>query len=623
MDLSVVQGATESASDVLESFLSHPERVIPATNEGTLVQMLKIIEEEFTFQDDMSIFIEWCNERFGLEEGADWKLVKHGHIKRLYQAQRLFYRFLSQNMIDEPDNDANDYLLRFSKLFSIIFNIKEILMSAQTITMLSSADYETTVFMNMGDLKVTHFDLAELSSYQKLILFFLNLLYNNGYRKYKDMVFRQIYSSYDDFEYATRAWEPLCHIKEYVYKAIDKEENFKMWMNFTDRKDNPKSVADYLMLCDDRQFDKLEIDRHLFSFKNGIFEASTLKFYPWSKVSLLDPKKASCKYHDYVFDTNFLTDKYGTPEEIPTPHFDKILNTQKIPQEAIDWIYVLLGRLMFDLGEYDDWEVIPFFKGLAGTGKSSIGKTLTQFYNPGDISVMSPNMEQQFGLSALYESFIWICYEVANKTWKLCQSDFQSMVSAEVVSIARKFKEAIVSKQWVSPGLLMGNEIPPFMDTGGNLFRRIVIIPFMVKVLDSEPGLLKEIRKETPALIAKFAICYLLAVTKHGRKDIWKVLPEWFHTQRNKLREQTSPLHGFLHGSNMVERELSNYMPKNTFFELFDKWLNERSEKPPRMKTTQYDSFFAEEGITTQIAEERAWHGLTQKDTWLVGVGLK
>ena len=73
------------------------------------------------------------------------------------------------------------------------------------------------------------------------------------------------------------------------------------------------------------------------------------------------PTLIACKYFDKVFDDYSHVDNW---EDIPTPNFDRVLQYQNFEPEVCKWAYVMGGRLCFDVGELDKWQIIPFFKGL-------------------------------------------------------------------------------------------------------------------------------------------------------------------------------------------------------------------------------------------------------------------
>ncbi len=128
------------------------------------------------------------------------------------------------------------------------------------------------------------------------------------------------------------------------------------------------------------------------------------------------------------------------------------------------------GRLCFDVGELDKWQIIPFFKGIAKSGKSTlITKVFKKFYESQDVGTLSNNIEKKFGLSAIANNFMFIAPEVKGDL-SLEQAEFQSIVSGEDVSIAVKNKHAI-PMVWKVPGVL---EVTKFQ--GG----RITLVLFYV-----------------------------------------------------------------------------------------------------------------------------------------------
>ena len=121
----------------------------------------------------------------------------------------------------------------------------------------------------------------------------------------------------------------------------------------------------------------------------------------------------------------------------------------------------------------DGWQVIPFLKGVAMSGKSTIiTKVFKKFYDSEDVRTLSNNIERKFGLSSIYDGFMFIAPEVKGDMC-LEQAEFQSLVSGEDVSLARKYEKA-KSIEWKTPGILAGNEIPNWKDNSGSVLRRIL-----------------------------------------------------------------------------------------------------------------------------------------------------
>ena len=113
--------------------------------------------------------------------------------------------------------------------------------------------------------------------------------------------------------------------------------------------------------------------------------------------------------------------------------------------------------MTFELNEADTWQVIPFCKGIAQSGKSTLlNFVVKMFYEACDVSVISNNIEEKFGLSAIYKSYAFIAPEI-KRDFKMDQASFQSLVSGEELSIAIK-QQTAVTIQWNVPGMMAGNE---------------------------------------------------------------------------------------------------------------------------------------------------------------------
>lgn len=115
---------------------------------------------------------------------------------------------------------------------------------------------------------------------------------------------------------------------------------------------------------------------------------------------------------------------------LTTPEVDKILDDQRLTKETKRWVYILLGRLLYEVGEYDNWQVLLFFKGVAGSGKSTLAKLMRRVFPPSHVATLSSNVEPKFGLAPLYDKYLIICSEV-KKDFGMNQGDLQSAVSGE------------------------------------------------------------------------------------------------------------------------------------------------------------------------------------------------
>ena len=429
-------------------------------------------------------------------------------------------------------------------------------------------------FSVLGDPTTLDAEEVENSTpFQKCLLYSLDQTYKAGYRRYKGQCCEEIKTIEG---HRTRAWQPKFTIEQFVYSLAQKDDNFEVWKNFTSRGTVFRDVIDNMSKCIDAQFPEITKRRHVWSFRNGVFVGKEwipdrgvydCCFYSYDSQEFrcLDPTIIACKYFDQQFDDFSHIERW---QDIPTPWFDSILKYQNFEDDVCDWAYVMGGRLCYDVGELDGWQVIPFFKGIARSGKSTlITKVFKKFYENEDIGTLSNNIERKFGLSAIKDSFMFIAPEVKGDL-ALEQAEFQSMVSGEDVSVAVKNKTA-VSIEWNVPGVLGGNEVPNWKDNSGSVLRRILPWNFAKQVRDADPQLDEKLNRELPIILLKCVKAYLEYSNKYRDKDIWNVVPEYFKKIQKQVAMVASTLHNFLESTNIIYgKEL--FVPQKLFVQVFN-----------------------------------------------------
>jgi hypothetical protein len=429
-------------------------------------------------------------------------------------------------------------------------------------------------FSVLGDPTTLDAEEVENSTpFQKCLLYSLDQTYKAGYRRYKGQCCEEIKTIEG---HRTRAWQAKFTIEQFVYSLAQKDDNFEVWKNFTSRGTVFRDVIDNMSKCIDAQFPEITKRRHVWSFRNGVFVGKEwipdrgvydCCFYSYDSQEFrcLDPTIIACKYFDQQFDDFSHIERW---QDIPTPWFDSILKYQNFEDEVCDWAYVMGGRLCYDVGELDGWQVIPFFKGIARSGKSTlITKVFKKFYENEDIGTLSNNIERKFGLSAIKDSFMFIAPEVKGDL-ALEQAEFQSMVSGEDVSVAVKNKTA-VSIEWNVPGVLGGNEVPNWKDNSGSVLRRILPWNFAKQVRDADPQLDEKLNRELPIILLKCVKAYLDYSNKYKNKDIWNVVPEYFKKIQKQVAMVASTLHNFLESTNIIYgKEL--FVPQKLFVQVFN-----------------------------------------------------
>ena len=447
-------------------------------------------------------------------------------------------------------------------------------------------------------------EIEKSSPFQKCLMITLKEAYRAGYRRYKGQCCEEIKTVEG---YRTRAWNPLFTIEEFVYSLPKKESNFTNWKNFTSKGSIFRDVIDNISKCTDAQFPEIRKRRQVWAFKNGVFVGKEwipdrgvygCRFYPYTseKFACLDPSIIACKYFDQQFDDFSHIEDWT---KIPTPYFDSVLKYQKFEDEVCNWAYAMGGRLCFDVGEMDGWQVIPFFKGIARSGKSTlITKVFKKFYDNEDVGTLSNNIEKKFGLSAIKDGFMFIAPEVKGDL-ALEQAEFQSIVSGEDVSIAVKNKTAM-SFEWKVPGVLGGNEIPNWKDNSGSVLRRILPWNFGKQVQDADPQLDEKLHRELPIILLKCVRGYLDYSNKYRNKDIWNVVPKYFKQIQKQVAMVASSLTNFLESTYVIIGE-DSFVPQKEFVAKFNQHCKENNLGMHRFHADFYAGPFSSREIEVRI----------------------
>lgn len=461
-------------------------------------------------------------------------------------------------------------------------------------------------------------DPKATSGYQKLLLYLLQQAYFNGYRRCGDQCYSriQVQGGYD-----SHAWKPQCTIREFISRVTRKEYNFDYWAHLTRVKGNHESAIAYMSSCLDPQFPPLERDRHLFAFKTGLFNTKTLAFVPYGSpaAGALSTFTVACKYFDTTFeDHGGLQDWY----HIPTPSLQHIMDTQAFPEEVCRWMYVFLGRMLFKLNDLDSWQTIPFFKGCAATGKSTIlTQVVKRFFEADDVGVLSNNLERQFGLSAIADKFVFIAPEVRDSLG-LDQAEFQSMVSGEDMTIARKHVTAR-AVEWSVPGIMAGNQVPSWRDTQGSILRRLVVFSFTKKPETLDMSLGKRLEVEMPNIIQKCARAYHEAIKMVGNRNVSKCLPDYFNETKEELRCDVDSVRSFL-SSGTLRDDPALYMPMEEFIKLYNEYCRQNGFKPEKMVKQIYEMPLLQWSarVETNTLPWPIHSPCTYNKRWVVGLGM-
>jgi hypothetical protein len=498
---------------------------------------------------------------------------------------------------------------------------------------------------NVSVCQTLDIESNNFSPTQRLILRMLENLKTSNLRRYRDRIYKQIrlfvlqdvdgeeivvkecvyYANLAKYNactfvacYLTHSWEPECEIKQYVYRLADKSVDFQSFMDLTSC--GAEHITKYLSACSDPDFRELAPNRMQRAFSNGILDFTRETFYIFNTTDQDKiPSHVVCtQYYDTPFPHHhFFTDEW---ENVPTPVFNKILRDQKLSVFVRFIFYAFMGRLLYPLREEDNWQVIFFIRGVAQSGKSTIGNIAKSFYKPEDVAVMSSNIEGTFGLDAIADMMLYICFEVTS-SWNLPRADFQSIICGEDISVAGKLKKAR-TVSWSVPGLLLGNELGGELmrDSKGSIGRRLVVADFKNKITQADTELDKKLRSELPALIYKCFLAYKLLRNNCGTKTIWEILPKYFKVIQKEISIETNPIKEFLMNGDEVVFHPTLEVPRSVFEAKIRSYL---AQKKVSMSRPDINDALKEYGIQLVHKTGTTTEGGRHKGVFLIGVGLK
>ena len=537
---------------------------------------------------------------FEIDGTFNAKNVSMGFHKCLFEVTSLLFFFKKNNLLEmiEPETGVI-YVILFNKILEIIYYAEQFMRGVLRVKIALDPEYDTSMLDDISLFRFSPIDYSKNNAYQNLLLYLLGKLFEKGYRRYRECCYEKIFTKSGYFTYS---WKEIMTIEKFVYKNTQKEIYFEQWHNATSERGNIDRSIKHLSNCYDREFTELKKDRHIFSFKNGVYLAKNVdprdgkyydKFYKYGTQPSLPSNIVACKYFDRDFD-NF--EKTKDWYDIPTPNLQKIIDYQfksyKDHKDIARWLYVLMGRLIYETNECDGWQVFPFFQGIAGTGKGTILKVLTWFYDPDDVAALENSTEKIFGLESIYDKYIFIAAEL-KRNLNIDQATFQKIVSGEEVSVAKKNKMA-KKVIWKTPGAAAGNTTI-FQDNSGSIARRFVTFTFKKKVnkKSGDPKLEEKLMKELHIIIKKCNSAYLWAVNNYSEQDIWNVLPDYFQNTRDEISQETNVIKNFM-SSGKLEFGKDLACSESDFKALFNQHCNENNLKRHQIGPSIYDEPFSE-----------------------------
>ena len=535
--------------------------------------------------------------------------------------------------------NEDDYQLRWDKIFEKFYYSEKYLKSVYLLNRIKLENYNYSLNEDPSYLfKFTPIDYEKNSSYHNLLLYLIEELNNSDLARYNDTLYKKIKTKEG---YETYAWEPHQKIKKWIMEKCDRKIKFDQWKNMNSGQ-NIKSAVEYFMECPQDELLELEKDRHIFSFRNGIFITKINKGSDeipyWSTLFVKYGKEASsCEYltknsvSSKYFDNDFndfeeLDDDQWFDIIEHCPNFKKILDFQEFPIEVQKMLCVFMGKCGFEIGEIENWQALPYLLGMGGAGKSTVlTKILQKWYEEDDVGIIPNNIEKQYGLKPHIKKKLCLAPEMQGDC-KLEQTDWQLLVEGGKNSFAEKYKNA-ESEYWKVPMAMAGNTLigsKTYNNQGDQTSRRTVVFNFWKKVLDTDTQLEKKLEREIPIIMKLCITGYLYTVNKNIGKGIWKILPPYFHEQKDEMEQTTNGLKNFLKSGKVVLCS-SKYIPEKIFKQAFNDHCRENDIRKEAWNADYYSNTFSTLNILVKKSARKKYpakYGETINGTFFIGVDL-
>jgi hypothetical protein len=572
-----------------------------------LLNFLEYFKNKWILVENTNVvdYIKTYSENFEI----DYKSFEYDELYKNYKIQLYNVVYLEQKInekllliestnVNEVSEEIDESIkLKFNKIYESISYAQKILTMGHILTN-SHSSRNIEINDNLGIYHFFEPDISQNSPYQNLLLFLLESIYISGYQRYQGNLYEKI--NYNG--HFTHAWKEKISIKNFIYEKTQFCMDYRQWHNLTSNASNIKNSIDFLENCQDPRITDLIKNRHVFAFTNGIYICKEYDqenksyidhFYEYGcdDIKNIGMEVVAAKFFNCPFNNFDSTDDFY---DIPTPHFQSILDYQEFPEDVCRWVYAFIGRLFYDLGDLDDWQVALFLEGVARSGKSTFTKIVKKFYEACDVGVLSNNIERKFGLSSLKDKLLFLAPEI-KADLGLEQSEFQLLIEGGDMQLPVKYKDSQYIR-WKTPGIFAGNEPPEYTDNSGSVSRRLLVLKFVKKVTNADPELDRKLEAEIPSLIKKSVSAYLGSINEYQGKDLWKCLPKYFRDTQADMAQSTNSLQHFI-CSGKVQIGDDLYCREKVFVQAFNEHCKESTMERHKFTMDYYLGVFGNYGI--------------------------
>lgn len=336
----------------------------------------------------------------------------------------------------------------------------------------------------------------------KLLLAVLERLSKDGYARGPDPLW--LYSQVVICGHNTHFWKRTMLMRDYLDETIARfgESTEPLWAIYNMYTHSKESLEKRIRNTTRFELTRIETDKNLYSFRNGLFDIKDVRFYAYASAHYikLDFALAAHNYFDYPLDTrafdpvngkllrradgSFEFD-YAAPGALPIPSADSIFDTQEYNQSIRDSFFMAHGRAFYWLGTHDPMQFGIFYLGASGSGKSTLGRLFVQVFPANRRGHHSAVGEQVFGFEKFIDEHdqprkdVLVVWEVTDQM-NMTKDKVLSIASNDPVEVASKNQLARTADPWGIPSLWVGNVYFPYDLSDGAIPRRFLLFPLMI-----------------------------------------------------------------------------------------------------------------------------------------------